>query len=138
MNTWILNKQLKCSVHWMNCSGCTKQTENILFKVIFKVNFQRNLRKYLIGYLVLGNSLHSPETDVLHNFQFRRLKYPHIHHHYHSLLHEVHIYFGLYSNSKSYHCLCRFHGHCNWLHLHMQLPRTKKKIQQIQMLGRIV
>ena len=84
-------------------------------------------QKYLIGYPVLGNSLHSQERDVLHNFQFRRLKYPHIHHHYHSLLREVHIYFVLYSNSKSYHCFCRFHGHCNWLHLHMRLPRTKKK-----------
>ena len=99
--------------------------------------FQGTLIKYLIFYPVLGNSLHSQERDSLHNFQFRTLKYPHIHHHYHSLLHEDHIYFGLYSNSKSYHCFCRFHGHCNWLHLHMQLPRTKKCIQQIQ-IGRVV
>jgi hypothetical protein len=32
----------------------------------------------------------------------------------------------LYSNSKNCHCFCRFHGHCNWLHLHMQLSRIKK------------
>ena len=80
----------------------------------------------MICYPVLGNSPHYLETDVLHNFQFHKLKYPHIHHHYHSLLHEFHIYFGLYSNSKNCHCFCRFHGHCNWLHLHMQLSRIKK------------
>ena len=80
----------------------------------------------MICYPVLGNSPHSRETDVHHNFLFRRLEYPHIHHHYHSLLHEFHIYFGLYSNSKNCHCFCRFHGHCNWLHLHMQLSRIKK------------
>ena len=80
----------------------------------------------MICYPVLGNSPHSWETDVHHNFWFRRLEYPHIHHHYHSLLHEFHIYFGLYSNSKNCHWLCRFHGHCNWLQLHMQLSRIKK------------
>ena len=80
----------------------------------------------MIGYLVLGNSPSYQETNVLDNFQFHKLEYPHIHHHYHSLLHEFHIYFGLYSNSKNCHWLCRFHGHCNWLQLHMQLSRMKK------------
>ena len=84
------------------------------------------MKKYLIGYLVLGNSPHFQETDELHNFQFHRLEYLHIHCRYHNLPGLFCIYFGLYSNSKNFRCLCKFHDHCNQLQLHMQLSRMKK------------
>ena len=81
-------------------------TLNFNIPLLFKTTwistiFQETLRKCLISYPVLGNSPHLQETDDLHNFQFRRLEYLHIHRHYHSLLGLFHIYLGLYSNSKN-------------------------------------
>ena len=63
--------------------------------------FQGTSRIYLIIYQVLGNSLHCQETDDLHNFQFHRLEFLHIHCHCHNRLGLFHIYALLCSNSKN-------------------------------------
>ena len=63
--------------------------------------FQGTSRIYLIIYQVLGNSLHCQETDDLHNFQYHRLEFLHIHCHYHNHLGLFHIYALLCSNSKN-------------------------------------
>ena len=74
------------------------------------LTFRGTSRKYLIGYLVLDNSLRFQETDDLHNFQFHRLEYHHIHRHCRSHLGWFHIYFELCSNSKNCHILKSYRG----------------------------
>ena len=106
------NSKMSASFHLLNPNNIwlaqnrLRITLNFNMPLLFKATsistiFQGTLRKCLISYPVLGNSPHLQETDDLHNFQFHRLEYLHIHCHYHSLLGLFHIYLGLYSNSKN-------------------------------------
>ena len=106
-NVFLLgNGKISASFHLLNPNSMT-DTKQIKYTLLFKTTygfqhfFQGTLRIYLIIYQVLGNSLHCQETDDLHNFQYHRLEFLHIHCHYHSHLGLFHIYALLCSNSKN-------------------------------------
>ena len=108
----------------------------LLFKTTygFQPFCQGTLRIYLIIYQVLGNSLHCQETDDLHNFQFHRLEFLHIHCHYHNRLDLFHIYALLCSNSKNSDILKLIIATCNsgnTILCTQRTPANERKLGQL-------
>ena len=88
----------------------------------------------MIIYQVLGNSPHCQETDDLHNFQFHRLEFLHIHCHYHNRLDLFHIYALLCSNSKNSDILKLIIATCNsgnTILCTQQTPANERKLGQL-------